>query len=397
MKLTTEQRIMRSHIQMMKHTETALYSGVFMLGSTEVVDETITAYTDGVNKKYGRAFMDALNDQEVNALVLHENLHIVFRHLLHSRDLFEEDMALANAAADYVVNDVIVFLKDKSLCSLPKGGLVDEKYHNMNMREVYRLLKEEKDKRKKQGQGGNGSSQDPLDGYSFDQHDTKAQNPQTAEDAKALDTMIDRALREGALLAGRLGAKIPRSIKELLEPKTRWQDELREFMSSTMAGKDEMTWRKFNRRMLPNDMYLPTVENEAVGELIIACDTSGSISDTQITEFASEILSIIDTVFPESIRVLWWDTAVHSEQLFRSDSYASLRSMLKPEGGGGTTVGCVAQYINDRRLKPECVIVFTDGYVESEPKWDINVPTLWLVTLARGWTPPVGRKVVFGE
>lgn len=397
MKLTTEQRIMRSHIQMMKHPETALYSGVFMLGSTEVVDETITAYTDGVNKKYGRAFMDALTDQEVNALVLHENLHIVFRHLLHNRDLFEEDMALANAAADYVVNDVIVSLKDKSLCSLPKGGLVDEKYHNMNMREVYRLLKEQKDKRKKQGQGGSGSSQDPLDDYSFDQHDTKAQSPQTVEDAKALDTMIDRALREGALLAGRLGAKIPRSIKELLEPKTRWQDELREFMSSTMAGKDEMTWRKFNRRMLPNDMYLPTVENEAVGELIIACDTSGSINDTQISEFASEILSITDTVFPESIRVLWWDTSVHSEQLFRSDSYASLRSMLKPEGGGGTTVSCVAQYIKDRRLKPECVIVFTDGYVESEPKWDINVPTLWLVTLAKGWTPPVGRKVVFGE
>lgn len=397
MKLTTEQRIMRSHIQMMKHPETALYSGVFMLGSTEVVDETITAYTDGVNKKYGRAFMDALTDQEVNALVLHENLHIVFRHLLHNRDLFEEDMALANAAADYVVNDVIVSLKDMSLCSLPKGGLVDEKYHNMNMREVYRLLKEQKDKRKKQGQGGSGSSQDPLDDYSFDQHDTKAQSPQTVEDAKALDTMIDRALREGALLAGRLGAKIPRSIKELLEPKTRWQDELREFMSSTMAGKDEMTWRKFNRRMLPNDMYLPTVENEAVGELIIACDTSGSINDTQISEFASEILSITDTVFPESIRVLWWDTSVHSEQLFRSDSYASLRSMLKPEGGGGTTVSCVAQYIKDRRLKPECVIVFTDGYVESEPKWDINVPTLWLVTLAKGWTPPVGRKVVFGE
>jgi predicted metal-dependent peptidase len=405
MKLTAEQRIMRSHIQMMKHPETALYSGVFMLGTTEVIDAAVTAYTDGVNKKYGKTFLESLSDMEVSGLVLHENLHIVFRHLLHNRDLFEEDQALANAAADYVVNDVIVNLKDKNLCDLPKGALVDDKYHNKNMREVYRLLKQEKDQRKKQSQGqgqgqgqnGNGASQDPLDGYSFDQHDTKGQAPMNAEEAKALDTKIDRALREGALLAGRLGHKMPRAIKDLLEPKTRWQDELREFMTSTMVGKDEMTWKKFNRRLLPNDIYMPSVENEAVGELILACDTSGSISNEQITEFATEMLSICSTVTPELIRVLWWDTSVHSEQLFRSDKYHALAEMLKPEGGGGTRVGCVAEYVNVRKLRPECVIVFTDGYVEPEVKWDLNVPTLWLVTRNKGWTPPTGRKVVFGD
>jgi predicted metal-dependent peptidase len=53
--------------------------------------------------------------------------------------------------------------------------------------------------------------------------------------------------------------------------------------------------------------------------------------------------------------------------------------------------------VNVRKLRPECVIVFTDGYVEPEVKWDINVPTLWLVTRNKGWTPPTGRKVVFGD
>lgn len=91
MQLTTEQRIKRAHVQLMKHAETALYSGVFMMGETAVEDAAITAYTDGVNKRYGRAFVDALTDPELAGLILHENLHIVFRHLIHNRDLFEED------------------------------------------------------------------------------------------------------------------------------------------------------------------------------------------------------------------------------------------------------------------------------------------------------------------
>lgn len=420
MQLTTEQRIKRAHIQLMKHPETALYSGVFMLGTTDVADEVSTAYTDGVNKRYGRAFSDALSEAELNALVMHENLHVAFRHLLHNKDLFDENPRLANVAADYVVNDIIVSLKDKNLCKLPPGALVDPRYHNMNMREIYKKLKEDckkpKDKGDKpkgkpedngeQGQGqpvpGNGDGNDngeddPFKDYKFDDHDHQTKAPVTAEEAKELDTQIDRALREGALLAGRMGAKIPRSIGELLEPKTRWQDELRDFMCSTMSGKDEYTWRKFNRRQLPNDIYLPSVENEAVGEVVVAIDTSGSIGPQQINEFATELVSISESVSPERIRVLWWDTSVHGEQIFDGDSYGDIASMLRPLGGGGTHLSCVSEYINKKSIRAECVIVFTDGYVEDDVKWDIAAPTLWLVTQRKSWNPPAGRKVVFEQ
>ena len=88
MKLTQEQRIKKAHIAMLKHPETALYSGVMMMGSTEVVDTPITAYTDGVNKRYGRKFLEVVcKDQlEVNGLVLHENLHISLRQMIHNRE-----------------------------------------------------------------------------------------------------------------------------------------------------------------------------------------------------------------------------------------------------------------------------------------------------------------------
>jgi predicted metal-dependent peptidase len=400
--LTEEQRIKKGHIALMKHPETALWSGVMMMGETSVIDDPgCTAYTDGVNKRYGRGFLQAVckQQEEVNGLILHENLHIGLRHMIHNIDLFREDRQLANMAADYVVNDIIVNIKDKSLVKLPQGGCYDPKYHNMNMREVYRLLKQEQEKNGGKG-SGEGETQGDGDGsggggYRFDDHDIDGEGSakdMTPEEAKAMEAKIDRAIREGALLAGRLGIDLPRAITDLLEPKIDWREVLREFVTTSCKGKDEYTWRKFNRRQLPNDIYLPTVEDETIGEIIVAIDTSGSIDQKQINEFASELVSICEAVTPDSVRVLWWDTMVHGEQVFTEDM-SNIATMLKPKGGGGTRVSCVSEYINKKQLKAEAVLVFTDGYLESDVKWAVDAPSLWLVTHNKHWTPPVGKKV----
>ena len=395
--ITEEQRIKKGHIALMKHPETALWGGVMMMGSTEVVDEAITAYTDGINKKYGRTFLQTIcpTQPEVNGLILHENLHIGLRHHLHGADMFREDGDKANKAADYVVNDMITEISKKypDLVQLPRGGLYDPQYHNMSMREVYKLLKSKKGggggggKPDKEGEKGSGSGGGE---YEFDKHDFG--KPMTQEEAKEMDGKIDRAIREGALLAGRLGIDLPRSISDLLNPVIDWKKELADFVTSSCKGKDEYTWRKFNRRVISNDIYLPTVENETIGEVVVAIDTSGSIGQEQLNEFASELVSICEAVSPDAVRILWWDTKVHGEQLF-TDNYDQIGSMLKPLGGGGTRVSSVAEYINKKKINAECVLVFTDGYLESDVVWNISSPTLWMVTENKNWTPPTGKKV----
>jgi predicted metal-dependent peptidase len=395
--ITEEQRIKKGHIALMKHPETALWGGVMMMGSTEVVDEAITAYTDGINKKYGRTFLQTIcpTQPEVNGLILHENLHIGLRHHLHGADMFKEDGDKANKAADYVVNDMIMEISKKypDLVQLPRGGLYDPQYHNMSMREVYKLLKSKKGggggggKPDKEGEKGSGSGGGE---YEFDKHDFGKQ--MTQEEAKEMDGKIDRAIREGALLAGRLGIDLPRSISDLLNPVIDWKKELADFVTSSCKGKDEYTWRKFNRRVISNDIYLPTVENETIGEVVVAIDTSGSIGQEQLNEFASELVSICEAVSPDAVRILWWDTKVHGEQLF-TDNYDQIGSMLKPLGGGGTRVSSVAEYINKKKINAECVLVFTDGYLESDVVWNISSPTLWMVTENKNWTPPSGKKV----
>jgi predicted metal-dependent peptidase len=425
-----ETRIKRGHVALMKHPETALYSGVMLMGTTKVVDEGCpTAYTDGVNKVYGRAFLETIiPESKVRGLILHENLHVALKQVAFGSGMFKEHRKMANLAADFVVNDIIENIKgcvtgtNERIVELPDGAVYDEMFHNWSMREVFNYLKKHaKPKPKPQPQKGNEQCNDPQSGgkqdsggddgdgewesvevngkeydlSNSDEHDFG--RDLTHEEVKEINDNIDRALREGGMLAGRMGAKIPRSISDLLEPKIDWREALRDFVTSSIKGKDEFTWRKLNKRHLANDILSPSVENETIGEVIVAIDTSGSIGSDEITEFATELVSICDIAQPERVRVLWWDTQVHGEQVFNQAEYQNIASLLKPLGGGGTTVGCVNDYINKEGLTAECVLVFTDGYLEHDIQWNISSPTMWMITRNKGFEPPVGKMVVFGD
>jgi predicted metal-dependent peptidase len=430
-------RLKKAHIALMKHPETALYSGVMLMGKSEVSEEMFTAYTNGVDKRYSKPFLETINcEPKLRGLVLHENLHVALKQIPRGKDMFKEDAKIANMAADFVVNDIIANIKgtvsggSESIVALPEGALYDPFFHNWNMREVYNYIRKENPQRSKPKGSSSGSGNDDADdgqgvgdgeqdsnpseggnqnkikangkeydmgGDGFDEHDWENFKDLTHEEAKELSDKIDKALREGGMLAGRMGGKIPRQIGDLLEPKIDWRDALREFVSSAMRGKDEFTWRRMNKRHMANDIYLPSMENETIGEVIVAIDTSGSIGSEELTEFATELASICDLVQPEAVRVLWWDTMVHGEQVFKPDQYQSIGSLLKPLGGGGTHVSSVAKYINEKKLTAECVIVFTDGYVEHDIQWNINPPTLWMITQHKGFEPPTGKKVIFDK
>jgi predicted metal-dependent peptidase len=426
-----ETRVKRGHVALMKHPETALYAGVMLMGETSVEDRQFTAYTDGVNKRYSRPFLETIvSEAKLRGLILHENLHVALKQIPFGKSMFKENAKMANLAADFVVNDIIENIRGtvagsnpaERIVELPDGAVYDPMFHNWSMREVYNYLKQHAKpnpkKQKQPSQPGkpcpNGQDSGPPQGgeqseeqewdtvevngkvydiSNADEHDfEKLLDGMTHEQIKEVNDSIDKALREGGMLAGRMGAKMPRAITDLLEPKIDWREALRDFVSSTTKGKDEFTWRRMNKRHMANDIYMPSVENETIGEVIVAIDTSGSIGGKELTEFASELASICGVCEPEQVRVLWWDTIVHGEQVFKDD-YQNIAGLLKPLGGGGTHVSSVSEYINKQSLKAECVIVFTDGYVERDIKWDISSPTLWMITQNKGLAVP-GKKVV---
>jgi predicted metal-dependent peptidase len=65
-------------------------------------------------------------------------------------------------------------------------------------------------------------------------------------------------------------------------------------------------------------------------------------------------------------------------------------------GGGGTRVSCVSEYIVKKNYKPDCIVIFTDGYVEGNVNWQTTVPTVFIVDgNTRFSSPTADGKVIF--
>ena len=383
--MTALQRIERAHVELMANKDTMEYAGVIMVGKYTVDPDVPTACTNGIDCRYGKAFVEKLSESDLRGLILHENLHKAFQHTFLWKHLYEDDPRLANMACDYVINLIIKDIDRVSggFVTLPKQGLVDERFRGMDSQQVFDTLKEEQEE-----DGGAGDG-DPLD-----EHDWESGEQLPEEAKEQLRKEIDQALRQGQILAGKMGGRLSREVTELLEPKVRWQDQLREFLSSLSDGKDISTWQRVNRRWLQHDMYMPSTLSESMGRIVVGVDTSGSIGGQQLNEFLSEVKAICDNVKPEMIDLLYWDTEVAAHEVYSRDDMDKLVGKTKPAGGGGTDAACVPEYIKERGIKPECAVVLTDGYVSSWGKW--SCPVLWCIINGSKRNAPVGQTIHVG-
>ena len=138
-KLTVEQLIQKDHVALMKDPKYCLYSGIIMIGKTEVRDDVPTACTDRRNTYYGREYVGKLASNKRKGVILHENLHKAFRHTTVWKHLFKENATLANMACDYVIN-LMIMDGDNNFVTLPESALLDPKYKGMDAGTVYRML-----------------------------------------------------------------------------------------------------------------------------------------------------------------------------------------------------------------------------------------------------------------
>lgn len=388
--MNTELELKKAHINLMKHRETCMYAGVILMGESSVVyndKECPTAYTDGLNKRYGDKFLRKLTRPQIGGLVLHENFHVLLKHIPRHRDLMKKNSRLANIAMDFVVNDMIHEIKDKTVAELPPGALYDPMFKGWSVRQVYDYIQEQMDK------GGKSESDygDPLD-----EHGDSLVDGMSEQEAKDLDEKIQEAIHQGNIIAGKFGSAVPLQIKDLMKPEVDWREVLRDYWTSMARGHDEYTWSRLNRRRMMDEVYLPTTYSERIGRIIFAIDTSGSISQHDLTMVASEIVKLCEIAPPDEVVVLWWDTEVRGKQEFPSSALDNIANLLQPKGGGGTRAGCVSKYLSKEDITADCMIMFTDGHVEDGIKWDVTIPTLWLISKQGNgnFVPPVGTQKV---
>ncbi len=390
MSATAQQRLQRALYRIMGNPDFIALNGVLMLGKREVISEadwpvqgmTPTAYTNGWDEKYVDSFINVLNDAELRFVVLHECEHKMRRHLTVFQHLWKVDPQCANMAMDYVINRNLKTYEP--FIEMPKAvpGLYDPQFNGMNEVQIFNKLRE-------QGQGGQGEGQ----GTGFDGHDWA--DAKSGEEALQQARELDAAVRQGALVASKSGAgKENPLIGELLVPQVRWEDELAEFVSTTCTGNDYSTWARCNRRYISQGIYMPSGISEAVGEIVVACDTSGSMWGEPLRRVMTELVALCDLVKPSRVHVLYWDTAVAQAEAFGGPGDPPLDGLLslsKPAGGGGTNVDCVPDWLRQNGIAPQACVVLTDGEVCGWGQWDW--PVLWAVIGNERARPPMGRMI----
>ena len=413
MKLTAEQRVERTHVTLMRHKDFCLFSGMFMIGKVEVLDKPITARTNGRDVDYGREFVDMLDDKMLAFLVVHEAMHKAYRHLTTWKVLAKENKQLTNMAADYVINLQIHDMDpDGHVVTMPRDmdgkliGLLDAKYRGMDTKQVYDLLKQDQEGGGGKGKGGekgepgqndNPSSSPDGGGNDLDEHDWDGASSLSEEEADRLEQEVDHGLREGAILAGKMNGKVPLGIEEILHPRVDWREALRDFVKVATKGGEITTWRRPNRRFLGVDIYMPSLLGQKAETIAICLDTSGSTTGPVLNQFLGEMANICEEITPERVEVLYWDSHVAGHETYFGSEVATMISSTKPRGGGGTDPDCVAKYVMEKKLTPQCVVMLTDGYFFTHDVrvWQqMGVPVFWCVVGNKSFTPTIGQSVL---
>ena len=400
-----ERKLKKVKISLMRNPKFALWSGIMMVGKTVLDDNVPTAMTDGRDEWYGREFVNKLPEKQLGFVVLHENMHKALRHLTTWRKLYAEDPKLANIACDHVINLMIVESDpNEQFVEFPKYwegenkgermGCYDLKYKGMNAKQVFDILKQQQ-----QDGGGDGGGSGGGGDKSFDDHDWDGAKDMSKDEQQELEREIDQAIRQGVIAQqkaiGSASGNMHRELGDLLDPQVDWREVLREFVSAICNNKDTSSWRRVNRRFLGSDTYMPTMIGERVGSLAIGIDTSGSISGREINRFLSEVKSIAEDVHPEKIDLIYWDSAVAAHETYDEGDMANLVSSTKPMGGGGTDPRAMMQYMKEKNISPECIIMLTDGEIyDWGNEWE--APIMWVICNSyRGSsiTAPVGKTV----
>ncbi|HLH36124.1 MAG TPA: VWA-like domain-containing protein [Alloacidobacterium sp.] len=182
--------------------------------------------------------------------------------------------------------------------------------------------------------------------------------------------------------AAPLSTGLDRTMEGVADAAINWRELLRRLWSETIAA--DYSWMRPNRRHLWTGLYLPGIVRDSVGEVAIAVDCSGSISAHQLRLFEAEARSILEGQRPERVYVLYFDAVVHKVETYE----AGQRIALNPIGGGGTAFAPCFEWLDERGLRPQTMVLLTDLYGSFPPSAP-SYPVLWAST--------GGRQAPFSE
>jgi predicted metal-dependent peptidase len=334
-----------------------------------------TMATDGKRIFYNPDWVETLSMSQIAGVLAHEVMHIALMHHLRRG---ARNKKRWNYAADYAINPIVL---DAGM-ELPEGGLVDPAFKGLAAEQIYARLpadppEQEGGEGDEDGEGGDG---DPDLGMGA-VLDADLSDGQTVAEAMAEIQVAVAQAANVARAAGNLPAYLAETVEEIKRGRVDWRARLRSFMQT--VARENYTWQRPSRRFLAQGVILPTLRSEAMGEMVVAVDTSGSVHHA-LDMFMSEMSSIAEELRPERLHVIYCDTAVQ-----RVDTLEPEDLPYHPEKimGGGTFFQPVFNEIAARGIEPAICVYLTDlepGDVPTDPGY----PVLWASVIDQ--QPPFG-------
>ena len=358
-----------------------------------------TAATDGQKFYYNSRFIMMLKPKEVEFLVAHEVLHVVYDHM-GRRD--NRDPQIWNIADDYCVNaDLKRHKIGQFITTVP--CLYEQKYDGKAAEEVYddlmknvkkismddlidQLLDDHMD-----GDDGEG------DGEEIDGSGKSKGRPQLSDEEKErIRQEVKQAIINASSTAeaGSLPAGVERLIRQATDPVMPWRELIQTNLTS--AIRTDYSWMRPSRRGWHMDAIMPGMTPGEEIDVVVAIDMSGSISNKQAQAFLGEIGGMMDAFDGYKVHVFCFDTEVYNPQDFNSENMDGIDT-YEPMGGGGTDFDAIFEYLKKVGNVPKRLICFTDGYPCGSWGDADYCDTTWVIHGDKNPNPPFGTYAIYDE
>ncbi len=393
-----------------------------------------TTATDARKFYYNREFIDCLSIEETQFMLSHEALHCALSHFSRRQHRVTHQWDLA---CDYAINPLLM----KDGLKAPPGTLYMLEYENMTAEEIYPLIGDlsdqetldqhvyddsdssgennvapseddldsdntQKDKTPSTGsgaganpekdtgsagqsatpQGSQGDREGDSEGKAASQQpDTREQNsgkgaakpqPLSHQEKENLSVQWQQRLAgaaQQAMQAGKLDGDMARMVDFLLQPQLPWRNLVSRYMNA-IAREDYTYTRPSTRRGDP--AIYPSLRSAQI-DIVVAIDTSGSISNAEINEFVSEI-DALKGQMRARVTLLACDSELAAGCPWVFEPWEEFTLPKQIAGGGGTRFIPVFDWARQQDKQPDILVYFTDAEGEFptiEPAFDV----IWLV------------------
>jgi predicted metal-dependent peptidase len=359
-----------------------------------------TAAVDGKRFYYNSRFVMMLKTKEVEFLVGHEVLHVVYDHMGRRGT---RDPQLWNIADDYCVNaDLKRHRVGEFITTVP--CLYESKYDGMSAEQVYDDLydKAEKididsliDKMIDDHMEGDNDS-DGEDGEGEDGEGKSKRPKMSPEEREQARQEMKQAIIQAAQSAeaGSVPKGVERLIKSVTNPVMPWRELIQTNLTS--AIRTDYSWIRPSRRSWHMDAVMPGMTPGEEIDVVVTIDMSGSISDKQAQAFLSEIGAMMNSFDGYKLHVFCFDTKVYNPQDFTSENLDTIEE-YEPQGGGGTDFDAIFDYLKEIGNVPKRLIVFTDGYPCGSWGDENYCDTTWIIHGDKDPNPPFGTFAIYDE